>query len=206
MIKDAGIIIAPENNRVIIRPYIPADQSRVSGIISRIMALDESAAEKELKKVIRNFSGRHHNFDTILERQFEVVRAYMPSDFLPSKAHKLLIGAYFIGERSYESTALFNPSIVAHPDQSGVSHGSLRIIISLRATGEGHISALVFRSGVVDQHGAISIDKASDFARTAEPKPNALYDKICFIGKLYEMGLENDGSKYMMNLLPDEFT
>ena len=129
MIKDTGIIIAPDSNRVIIRPYIPADQSRVSGIISRVMALGESAAEKELKKVMQNFSGRHHNFDTILERQFEIVRAYMPSNFPLSKARKLLIGAYFIGERSYESTALFNPSIVAHPDQSGLSPGSLRVII-----------------------------------------------------------------------------
>ena len=206
MIKDTGIVITPNSKHVIIRPYIPADESRVSGIVSRVMALGEPAAEKELEKAVLNFSDRHHNFDITLERYFEVVRSYMPSDFLPSKAHKLLIGAYFIGECSYESTALFNPSIVAHPDQSGVSHGSLRIIISLRATGEGHISALTFRSGVVDQHGSIVIDKASGFARTAEPKPNALYDKICFIGKLYEMGLENDCSKYVMDLLPDEFT
>src|SRR3989338_9160065 len=206
MIKDTGIIITPESNRVIIRPYIPADQSRVSGIVSRVMALSESSAEKELKKVMRNFSGRHHNFNTILERQFEVVRAYMPSDFLPSKTRRLLIGAYFIGERSYESTALFNPSIVAHPDQSGISRDSLRVIISLRATGEGHISALAFRSGIVDQHGSISIDKTSGFACTAEPKPNALYDKTCFIGKLYEMGLENDCSKYITDQLPAEFT
>jgi len=206
MIKDAGIIITPDSRRVIIRPYIPADQSRISGIVSRVMALGESAAEKELNKVIRNFSPRHHNFDTILERQFEIVRAYMPSDFLLSKAHKLLVGAYFIGERSYESTALFNPSIVAHPDQSGLSRGSLRVIISLRATGEGHISALAFRSGVVDRYGSVSIDKASRFAYTAEPKPNALYDKTCFVGKLYEMGLENDCSKYITDPLSDEFT
>jgi len=206
MIKNTGIVITPDSERVIIRPYIPADQSRVPKIISRVMALEESAAEEELKKVMRDFSARHHNFDVILKRQFEVVRAYMPTDFLPSKARRLLIGAYFIGERSYESTALFNPSIVAHPDQSGVSRGSLRVIISLRATGEGHISALAFRSGVVDQHGSVSIDKASSFACTAEPKPNALYDKICFIGKLYEMGLENDCSKYITDPLPAEFT
>src|SRR3989338_6711390 len=206
MIKDTGIVIAPDGKHVIIRPYIPADQSRVSGIVSRVMALGEPAAEKELEKAMLNFSDRHHNFDVTLERYFDVVRSYMPSDFLPSKARKLLIGAYFIGERSYESTALFNPSIVAHPDQSGLSRGSLRVIISLRATGEGHISALAFRSGIVDQYGSISIDKDSKFACTAESKPNALYDKICFIGKLYEMGLENDCSKYIMDMLPDEFT
>ncbi|MDD5422506.1 MAG: glycosidase, partial [Candidatus Omnitrophica bacterium] len=206
MIKDSGIVISPDNRRVILRPYIPADQSRVPRIVERVMALSESDAEKELKSVTRNFSGRHHNFNTMLERQFEVVRAYMPSGFLPSKARKLLIAAYFIGERSYESTALFNPSIVEHPDQSGVSRGSLRVIITLRATGEGHISALTFRSGVVGQKGSISIDEDSDFACTAQPKPNALYDKICFNGKLYEMGLENDCSKYITAPLGLEFT
>lgn len=206
MIKDTGIAIIPDSESVIIRPYIPADQSRIPKIASCVMALNESTAEEELKKVMRDFSARHRNFKVFLERQFEVVRAYMPSGFEPSKTRRLLIGAYFIGERSYESTGLFNPSIVAHPDQSGVSSGSLRVIISLRATGEGHISALAFRSGIVDQYGSISIDKVSGFACTAEPKPNALYDKICFIGKLYEMGLENDCSKYITDPLPAAFT
>jgi len=205
MIKDTGIVITPDSRRVIIRPYIPGDHSRILRIVSRVMALDESSAEKELKKVMRNFSARHHDFDTVLERQFEIVRAYMPSDFLPSKTRKLLIGAYFIGERSYEATALFNPSIVADPDQSGLPAGSLRFIISLRATGEGHISALTFRSGVADRDGRIVIDKDSDLACTAESKPNALYDKTCFAGKLYEIGLENDCSKWIMDPLPDEF-
>jgi predicted GH43/DUF377 family glycosyl hydrolase len=206
MIKNTGIVIAPDNERVIIRPYIPADQSRIPRIVSRVMDLDKHAAEEELRKTMRDFSARHHDFNTILERQFEIVRAYMPSDFAPSKTHRLLIGAYFIGERSYESTALFNPSIVAHPDQSGVPAGSLRFIISLRATGEGHISALAFRSGLVDKYGSVSIDKASGLACTAEPRANALYDKTCFEGKLYEMGLENDCSRNITDALPAEFT
>ena len=206
MIKNAGIIISPDSGCVIIRPYIPADQSRISRIISRVMALGDSEAEEELKKITRDFSARHHDLNVTLERQFETIRPCMPSDFLPSKTHRQLIGAYFIGERSYESTALFNPSIVINPDQSGLSRGSLRVIISLRATGEGHISALTFRSGVIDKHGAISIDKASGFASTTESRPNALYDKVCFIGKLYEMGLDNDCSKNITGPLGPEFT
>jgi len=206
MIKNTGILIAPDDGRVIIRPFIPADHLRISKIVARIMSLDESSAEEELKKVIRDFSARHHDFKLILKRQFEVVRSYMPADLMPSETRKLLVGAYFFGERSYESTALFNPSIVAHPDQSGLSNGSLRVIISLRAIGEGHISTLTFRSGVIDQHGSISIDNDTNFACTAEPKPNALYDKICFIGKLYEMGLENYCSGSITGPLPDEFT
>ncbi|MBU0895687.1 MAG: glycoside hydrolase family 130 protein, partial [Candidatus Omnitrophica bacterium] len=143
--------------------------------------------------------------DAILARQYEIIRAYMPPDLAPSKMRILLIGAYFIGERSYESTALFNPSIVAHPDQSDLPAGSLRFIISLRATGEGHISALTFRSGIIDKGGSVIIDKDSGLACTAKLKPSALYDKICFIGKLYEMGLANDCSSSIMDTLPDEF-
>ena len=206
MIKNTGIFITPNSECVIIRPYIPADQSRIPRIVSRVMALDEPAAEKQLNKIKRDFSSRHHNLDAILEYQFEIIRAYMPFDFAPSKTHRLLIGAYFVGERSYESIALFNPSIVAHPDQANLIAGSLRFIISLRATGEGHISALAFRSGVIDRYGAVAIDKDTSLACTAQPKPNALYNKICFVGKLYEMGLANSCSKYIMDPLPDEFT
>jgi len=205
MMKDAGVSITPDSKRVIIRPYIPASQSRIPGIVSRVMALDGPAAGKELKKILKDFSARHHDLNAILERQFEVVRSHMPADFAPGRTQRLLIGAYFVGERSYESTALFNPSIVAHPDQSGTPEGPLRFIISLRATGEGHISALAFRSGVVDSSGSVAIDKASGLACVAEPKPSALYDKACFVRKLYEMGLENDCSGYITNPLPDEF-
>ncbi|PIQ90590.1 MAG: glycosidase [Candidatus Omnitrophica bacterium CG11_big_fil_rev_8_21_14_0_20_41_12] len=206
MIKNTDISIIPERERVIIRPFIPADQSRVSRIVWRVMALDKSAAEKELKQVMGDFSQRHYNFEAILEQQFEAVRVYLPSDFLPSETRKQLIGACFIGERSYEAAALFNPAIVAHPDQAGIGRGCLRVIISLRATGEGHISTLTFRSGIVGKDGSVSLDEDSRFACAAEPKLGALYDKVCFMGKLYEMGLENDCSKYITDPLADGFT
>jgi predicted GH43/DUF377 family glycosyl hydrolase len=170
------------------------------------MALGESAAREELRKTVRDFSGRHHDFEAVLERRYEAVRGYMPADIVPSRAHRLLIGAYFTGERSYASTALFNPSIVAHPDQSGLPAGSVRFIMSLRATGEGHISTLTFRSGIADRHGSVSIDESSGFACTAEPRPNVLYDKPCFVRKLYEMGFENDCSRQCTDTLPAEFT
>ena len=105
-VHDTGIVITPDSRRVIIRPYIPADQTRIPRIISRVMTLDESGAEKELKKTLRYFSARHRNFEVILERQFEALRMYMPSDLLPSQTRRLLIGAYFLAEYSYESTAL----------------------------------------------------------------------------------------------------
>ncbi len=206
MIKDTGIIIAPNRDCVIVRPYVPSDHSRIPRMVSRVMELDESAAEKLLKKTKHDFSSRHHNLDELLEEQFEAARIYMPSDFLPSITRRLLIGACLVGERSYESTALFNPSIVPHPDQSGIPAGSLRFVVSLRATSEGHISALTFRSGVVDKHESVKIEDETPLACTAELSASALYDKVCFTGKLYEMGLLNDCSKRITDPLPDEFT
>lgn len=170
------------------------------------MALGESAAAKELREILNCFSARHHFFETLLERQFEAVSVYTSSDVPFARAQKLLIGSYFLAEYSYESSALFNPSIIPHPDQSEVPSGSLRFIISLRAIGEGHVSSLTFRLGIIDPEGHISIDESSDFACSAELKPNALYNKTCFVRKLHEMGLENDCSKSITEPLPDEFT
>ena len=140
LVKDTGIILAPDSHRVIMRPLIPSNKSLAERIISRVLSLDKSDIKKELKNALGKFSYRHHNFELLLERQFDFVRRYMPSDVLPSRERRLLIGSFFLSEYSFESAALFNPSIVPHPDQSGLPPGSLRFILTLRATGEGPVS------------------------------------------------------------------
>lgn len=206
LVEDTGIILAPDNQRVIARPHIPFSESRVERIISRVLSLDEADIKKELKDVLGKFSHRHHNFELLLERQFDLVRRYMPSDVLPSRERRLFIGSLFWAEYSFESAALFNPSIVPHPDQSGLPHGSLRFIMTLRATGEGHISSLTFRSGCIDANCKISIDESHGFASTAEMKANILYDKTCFVRKLREMSIFSNFSNSIVDSLSDEFT
>ena len=206
VLKDAGILLHPDDSRVLLRPCIPSNQSRIEKIILRVMALTKSEAEKKLGETLNSCSARHHHFEVLLERQFEAIRTFVPSGLLLSRVQRLLIGSYFLSEYSYESSALFNPSIIPHPDQSGVPSGSLRFIISLRATGEGHISSLTFRSGLIDLNGHISIDKISDFACYANLEPNAFYDKTCFVRKLYEIVPENDCSRSITDSLPYEFT
>jgi predicted GH43/DUF377 family glycosyl hydrolase len=205
-VKDTGTIFMPERQRVIVRPHIPFNESRIERIISRVLTLNESDVQKEFNRVLDKFSHRHHNFESLLERQFDSLRRFMPTDVLPSRERRLLIGSFFLAEYSFESVALFNPSIVPHPDQSGLPPGSLRFILTLRATGEGHISSLKFRSGCIDEDYNISIDDSSDFATTAEMKANPLYDKICFARKLREMGVFSDFSNFIINSLSDEFT
>jgi predicted GH43/DUF377 family glycosyl hydrolase len=205
-IKDSGIMFLPERQRVIIRPHIPYNDVRIERIISRVMALDEYGIQKELKHVIDKFSKRHHNFEDILDRQFDTLRRFMPSDVLPSRERRLLIGSFFLSEYSFESVALFNPSIVAHPDQTGLPPGSLRFILTMRATGEGHFSSLKFRSGCIDENDNISFDDGPSFATTAEMRENPIYDKTFFARKLRELGVCNDFSTFIINSLSDEFT
>jgi predicted GH43/DUF377 family glycosyl hydrolase len=128
------------------------------------------------------------------------------TDQAVSENRRLLIGAYFTQEYSLESAALFNPSMVWHPDQSGVPKGSKRFVLSLRATGEGHVSSITFRSGLVDAQGNIHLDKATRYVTTPEMIPSAQYDKALFQRKLLELGIGNGFLEHVMALVDDTFT
>jgi predicted GH43/DUF377 family glycosyl hydrolase len=123
-----------------------------------VLGLEAEAANQQLSDVLENFEGRHRNLLDIFEaRAAEMEEAFEPHSAL-NQTQRRLIGAYFLNEYSFEASALFNPSIVRHPDQSGVPAGSCRFILSLRAVGEGHISSLTFRSGTIDAGGNVSVD------------------------------------------------
>lgn len=205
-VQDTGIILSPDNRRVIARPHVPFNESRVGRIMARALSLDEAGARNELGDVLAKFGRRHRGLEARLERQFEAVRRHLPSDIPLSPERRQLIGSLFLAEYAFEAAALFNPSIVPHPDQSGLPSGSLRFILSLRATGEGHISSLTFRSGTVDAANNIAIDAPGDFASPAEMKENSLYDKDCFARKLREMGTVGDLSTSVVGELAAEFT
>jgi predicted GH43/DUF377 family glycosyl hydrolase len=118
----------------------------------------------------------------------------------------MLIGALFSGEYALESAALFNPSIVAHPDQKNLTPGSLRFIMSLRATGEGHISSIEFRMGVISANGEIRLDPFSRYVTLPEVLANPNYPKKSFSIKFHEMGFDNDYARAVMDRLSDTFT
>jgi hypothetical protein len=142
-------ILRPDQSRVLLRPFRPETSERASRIIARIMSLPESQIGPLLDDVSAEFSQRHQQiYRSFLER-FEQVRELVLTDVEISEQRQLLIGAYFVCEFSLESAALFNPSIVLHTDQSDLPPGALRFILSLRATGEGHISSITFRTGII---------------------------------------------------------
>ncbi len=205
-VKRKAIKIVGDTSRVIARLHLPDDRHRISKIIQRIINLPHTVAKKLMAQVMSDFSGRHEDISHIFERHLEVVRTYIPQDAMLSDVKKALIGAYFTKEYSIESAALFNPSIVPHPDQSHLDKGSLRFIMSLRATGEGHVSSIVFRSGVLDRRNAILFDPISDFVETPDLQLDAIYKRNPFQLKLNEMEASNEITVHILNQLPEDFT
>jgi predicted GH43/DUF377 family glycosyl hydrolase len=198
--------IVGDTSRVITLLHLPDDRYRISKIIQRIMSLSETAAKNLITQIMIDFSGRHEDIGHIFERHLNEVKDYLPRNTMLSDVQKALIGAYFTKEYAIESAALFNPSIVPHPDQSHLKKGSLRFVMSLRATGEGHISSIVFRSGVLDRHNTFLFDPISDFVETPDLQLDAVYKRDIFQRKLNEMGASNEITVYVLNQMPEDFT
>ncbi len=165
--------LRPDPARVVVRPFRPAieprdlnpfDRSKANHIVDRVLGLEPEAAARQMADVLENFEGRHRNLIDI----FETRAAEMEPVFAPhaawSQTQRRLIGAYFLNEYSFEASALFNPSIVRHPDQAGAPKNGCRFILSLRAVGEGHISSLTFRSGSIAADGSVTVDPAARLA------------------------------------------
>ncbi len=195
-----------DTSRVITRLHLPDGGPRISRIIRRIVDLPDPIAEDLLSQIMLDFSERHKDIRHVFERHLNEVEDYVPRDAVLSDTQKALIGAYFTMEYSVESAALFNPSIVLHPDQSHLKDGSLRFIMSLRATGEGHVSSIVFRSGVLDRHNTVTFDPTSDYVETPDIQLNPVYDRYLFQLKLNEMEACDEVTAHILDQLPEDFT
>ncbi|MBW1816460.1 MAG: glycoside hydrolase family 130 protein [Deltaproteobacteria bacterium] len=193
-------------SRVITRPYIPGGANRITKIIQRIADLPDTTVEDLLAQIMLDFSERHKDIRRVFERNLNEVRGHVPRDAVLSETKKALIGAYFTMEYSIESAALFNPSIVLHPDQGDLDEGSLRFIMSLRAIGEGHVSSIVFRSGVLDRHNTFIFDPTSDYVERPDVRLNPVYDRYLFQLKLNEMEACNEVTAHILDQLREDFT
>jgi predicted GH43/DUF377 family glycosyl hydrolase len=172
-----ALYLRPDPARVIVRPFKPAteprdlnptDKTRANHIVARILALDPKIAASLLADVLENFQGRHRNLLETFELRAEEMEAALAAHVSFSKIQRQLLGAYFLNEYSFEASALFNPSIVAHPDQSGTPEGGLRFILSLRAVGEGHVSSLTFRTGTIAVDGSLAVDPTTRLASSPQ--------------------------------------
>jgi predicted GH43/DUF377 family glycosyl hydrolase len=205
-VKRSEIVLKPDYKRVLFQPFTHYGENRTLKIIARIMSLPEQMVKKELKQVLSEFKNRHYKLQQFFLKRFNQLQEFLITDQVLSEQRKMLIGAYFTREYSLESAALFNPSIVWHPNQSNLPEGCHRFIVSLRATGEGHISSITFRSGIIDKDNTIVIDEPSPYVTTPEVHPNPSYKKALFEKKLIELELDNDFSLRILAGLEEYFT
>ncbi len=201
-----AIILRPDSSRVLIRPFLLDNPTRVRSLLTRLQALSDAEVREAIGLALTDFERRHVGMPRILRRHYEKARAYFPEGTDLSPERQQLLGAYLTSEYALESAALFNPSIVLAPEQEGVSAGEVRFVMSLRATGEGHISSIEFRSGVIKAAGAVEIDPVTPFVVEPERIESATYDAPLFSRKLAEIGFDNEFSRGILDALGDTFT
>lgn len=177
---------------------------RVSNIIKRLTILTEDEVEASLEKVMKDFAIRHRNIgETFIDHFNRISNQYKDHLLHFSERKRLLLGAFFTKEYSIQAAALFNPSIVPHPDQQGLQQGEQRFVMSLRATGEGHISSVIFQTGIVDGLNNITLDESSGYFTSLKKNEEATYDKGFIIKRAAffpEFKME------LLNIFPDTFT
>jgi predicted GH43/DUF377 family glycosyl hydrolase len=204
-LKRTDTILSPDQSRVLLRPFSPGNSERIAEIVTRIMAIPEEHVAPLLDEVYTEFCQRHDQIRKTFMERSEAVSESLSGDQELSEKRRLLIGSYFLAEYSLESAALFNPSIVPHPDQQDLPAGALRFVLSLRATGEGHISSITFRTGIIYPDLRIEVSPAAGFLTEPRQVPNPVYEKGLFERKLHELGLAGEFTRRVMHKLGDLF-
>src|SRR5208283_5540331 len=211
-VRRQAVLIEPDTSRVIIKPFVPLTPlspgyaARMKGLVKRIVELTEEESQSILDGVCVEFRDRHRDIEEAFRLSYERIKIFLPPRRVLSKVQRLLLGSYFTCEYSLEAAALFNPSIVPHPDQSGLASGALRFIMSLRATGEGHISSIEFRTGIIDTKGDVSFDSAGKIVTTPTVNPDPVFTASDFFSKLQDGQRRSSPMKEIIKSLPAKFT
>lgn len=204
-VQRSSFALHPDPSRVVLRPLRYANDAQYKDILERIFSLDEKEVHQVVENVYEEFSSRHRHLTERLLDRARGLEKIIPDGKSVSTNRKLLIGSYFSYEYAPESAALFNPSIVLHPNQSKLAKGSVRFLLSLRSTGEGHISSISFRSGVIDSKNKVVMDSMSKYLSEPDIVENPVYQKDLFVRKLAEMKLDNAWSQRVMSGLDETF-
>jgi predicted GH43/DUF377 family glycosyl hydrolase len=211
MIRRTSHYLPHDPSRVIAKPYLPGEEisqdtgTRAGLLMARILALPETEVREVLAHTLARFRTRHRGYEDMLEQHFSLV-AHRVIGVDLSRERKLLIGAYFTNEYSVEGAALFNPSLVPAADQTGLRPGERRFVMSLRAVGEGHISSIEFRTGVIDGASQLVFDPLGRTLVTGSRTPPPWYDKRAFRAKLVELDAGNDLAWAVLDRVGDRFT
>jgi predicted GH43/DUF377 family glycosyl hydrolase len=209
LITRHDIIMAPDDRRVVVKLFVPGEDAqlthnRASGLIERILQLEEDEITRLLDDTLAKFAGRHHDVLAVFQHHYELVSHRVPAEIELSPSARTLIGAYFSHEFAVEAAALCNPSMVPHPDQSDLEHGELRAAISLRQIGEGHISSIGFCTAILGPGDLLRVEKRGGPLMIGQ-RTGAKHQRDMLAAGLDEEDLDNEASAYVMNALPERY-
>jgi predicted GH43/DUF377 family glycosyl hydrolase len=188
-IKRQRLKFEADPSRVIAKFFMPGGEDRAKKTIKRVLSLSNEECRETLQGVFEDFSDRHSDLEA--------------EDL--SHDQRLLLGSFFSLEYSIESAAMFNPSIVPHPDQNDLPEGSVRYIISFRAIGEGHISSIIFRTGIMDRKNHFQMDPVRPFLEMPVVEMNHTYDKNAFLAKVLDVSVCEEICGEIFENLPHRF-
>jgi predicted GH43/DUF377 family glycosyl hydrolase len=203
--------LRPDASRTLCRLFVPGQETLIRGesramvVIDRVLGMTEQEVDQTLSRTLARFSGRHRDLGETLEQNFGLVAHRLGNRISMGSARRQLIGAYFTQEYAIEAAALFNPSMVAHPDQAGCAAGEVRFVMSLRAVGEGHLSSIEFRTGTIGEDAGIRFDPPGHFVQTGRTRA-VRYCRALFQEKLAELGHQDENAQFLWGVLPARFT
>lgn len=180
LLRRSDLELRADPRRVLAKLFLPGQETLANGIsradqvINRVLAMSDAVVASTLEQTLAGFADRHPDLPAILDQHFDLIYHRLPTDVAVAEDRRRLIGAYFTQEYAVEAAALFNPSMVPHPDQSGLAAGELRFAMSVRAVGEGHISSVEFRTGVITAGLELRVDDPGRHLRPGRPEPRPL--------------------------------
>ena len=209
VVRRGDVHLQPDPSRVVAQLFVAGEElssglSRASPVMQRVMAMSDPQAEFLLSEILLRFHGRHPHLEEDLLEHFNQIGGRLGAYGDLPLERRMLLGAYATSEYAVEAAALCNPSIVPHPDQAGVSAGDLRFVLSLRAVGEGHISSIEFRTGIVGSAGDVRVDEPGPLVVGARLRP-PVYDRAGF-GAMLERGGSDEIASLVFASLPPTFT
>jgi predicted GH43/DUF377 family glycosyl hydrolase len=210
LLTRSDVRLRPDTRRVVARLFVPGHEhfsvgeSRATGVLRRVLDLPDEQVEVTRRDVLQRFGGRHRDLPGVLRRHYEQIVHRIPDHAVLDAARQDLVGAFFTNEFTIEGAALFNPAVVVHPDQSGVADGCCRLLLSLRAVGEGHLSCIEFRTGLLGPGPTLAVDEPGRHAETAAAEPT-WHDRALFDAMLHEAGADEESCRYLRSQLGERF-
>lgn len=209
-VRHTGLTLSPDPTRVVSTLFLPGQEllasgeSRSTAVLGRVLSLTDAEVDTELDHLSTTFAHRHRDLEATWDTHYALMRHRLVGAARLSPGRRRLIGAYFTQEYAVEAAALFNPSMVPHPDQAGLATGSTRFVMTVRGIGDGHLSSMELRTGVIDTHDHVTLDPAPSVGVLPTVQP-AVYSRDAFARQLDDLGGDRANTDFVLGALPPTF-